>query len=438
MKKFLALLLALAMMFSLVACGASKTEEPANDGEATDTIKIGALLPLSGSFATSGNTLKTSLEYAVDMINNEFGGIQNLGGAKLEIVYGDTQADPEVAVTEFERLINKEKVDILVGGHNTGVANTLSQYVIANDAIMVMDGATGGDAYTVENDNVYHVAMTNGTFQVDVDAQEQFRKDNFPGYKGGKVYCSLYAADDVGRTAFQTLLDNKDASGVDEIIGIGIESGATDLSSQLSKLKGRSDVEYISPTVGTQDAQLFLKQCKEYDITIPIFAGGAGFMVADFLEQVGDAGDYIYSYALWMPDYCRVSWDPEKAYAVNDYCYDKLGYYTDESWSYMWEAIWTIWDVLERTASMDKADLKDAFKATNITGDHMALLMSVHESISFETVTATNGVTYYNQNPNGNLLWGMAKDGAYHIVWPEKWADPEYPWVYPLPSWSER
>ncbi len=302
------------------------------------------------------------------------------------------------------------------------------------------DGAFADTAYLTAQDVVYHAA---GCSSLDADLgieRENWKKENLSGYKGGKVYAYVYAADDYGRAAYEAKVAAMEAEGVEEIVGIPIESGSTDLSAQLSKLKGRSDIEYVTCAAGMSDAILFLRQCKEYDITIPIFAGGAGFLVADFLDQVADAGDYVYSIATFCSDWGRVCWDPARAGELIAQCKADLGYEPDESYAYMWEGIWTIWDVLERTASLDKADLKAAFRETNITGNHMALLMSCHYSITFpESYTSTTtGKVLYNQNPGYIPIWLMAKDGKYHIVYPENLADPNYPVVYPIPSWSER
>ncbi len=125
-KRVRALVLVLMLALSLLAaCGGEKAAAPTASGSGgesnsekvyPETVRIGVLLPLSGSYATSGNTNRYSLETAVNIINNEYGGIQNLGGAKIELVYGDTQGSPDVALTEMERLIESEKVDLLLGG----------------------------------------------------------------------------------------------------------------------------------------------------------------------------------------------------------------------------------------------------------------------------------------------------------------------------------
>ena len=94
-------------------------EEPEADGatESIETVKIGAILPLTGSAAATGVKLQAAMEVAQEIINGEYpdiaiplakeAGLPNLGNAKLEIVFADHQGNPEMAKSEAERLIDE-------------------------------------------------------------------------------------------------------------------------------------------------------------------------------------------------------------------------------------------------------------------------------------------------------------------------------------------
>lgn len=89
-------------------------------------VKIGYLLPLTADNAPQGQQSKRAVDMAVEEINGA-GGIKALGGAKLRIIYADTQSKPQVAVQEAERLIAQEKVDFLAGAYNSGVTLPASE-----------------------------------------------------------------------------------------------------------------------------------------------------------------------------------------------------------------------------------------------------------------------------------------------------------------------
>ena len=90
-------------------------------------VKVGFLLPLTGSFAESGQLIKMAVEMAIDEINAS-GGIKSLKGAKLVGVYGNSTSVDE-ANTETNRMISRDKVSAIVGAYSSGA--TISSTVIA-------------------------------------------------------------------------------------------------------------------------------------------------------------------------------------------------------------------------------------------------------------------------------------------------------------------
>nr|WP_242012276.1 ABC transporter substrate-binding protein [Pseudodesulfovibrio cashew] len=109
MKRVYLLVLGLAMSLLLPSLAVAET-----------IVKVGNILPLSGPSASVGMQGKQAREMAIEEINAA-GGIKSLGGAKLELLFADSKSDPNVGVTEAERLINTEKVNVLTGAWNSGV-----------------------------------------------------------------------------------------------------------------------------------------------------------------------------------------------------------------------------------------------------------------------------------------------------------------------------
>ena len=116
-KKFVGLLLTLFMLFSLVAgCGGQKS-----GSKDVKEIKMGTILPLSGSQAPLGKIGQQARDMAIEEINDA-GGIESMGGAKMKMVYADSKGDPATGVSEAERLITQENVVLLTGCYQSGVA----------------------------------------------------------------------------------------------------------------------------------------------------------------------------------------------------------------------------------------------------------------------------------------------------------------------------
>ena len=83
---------------------------------AVGTIKLGGFFPLTGGTAKVGIENRQGLQMAIDEINAA-GGIKSLGGAKIEMVWGDSQGKPDVGISEVERLVQQENVVAILGGY---------------------------------------------------------------------------------------------------------------------------------------------------------------------------------------------------------------------------------------------------------------------------------------------------------------------------------
>lgn len=127
--KTFAVLLTLALTaFLLTAC--SGTGRP----KAPEKIKIGVLGPLSGPFASGGKAMQQSLEIAVEEINAS-GGIL---GKQVELAQGDTQGKGDVARSEALRLIEKEKVQALIGAYLSEETNEAVEVAAEKKMVLVV------------------------------------------------------------------------------------------------------------------------------------------------------------------------------------------------------------------------------------------------------------------------------------------------------------
>lgn len=76
-----------------------------NKNESPDTVKVGVLLPLSGPIVQSGELIKDGIELAKE----------KTGKSKIELIYEDTQCDPKKAISSFNKLVELNKVKIVIG-----------------------------------------------------------------------------------------------------------------------------------------------------------------------------------------------------------------------------------------------------------------------------------------------------------------------------------
>jgi branched-chain amino acid transport system substrate-binding protein len=102
------------------------------------TVKIGLIFPMTGMFAYNGEQSMAGAKLAADEINAK-GGIKSLGGARIELVIGDSQSKPEAAVAEVDKL-SEQGVAAFLGGYASGIALTATQASARNKVPFMVDG----------------------------------------------------------------------------------------------------------------------------------------------------------------------------------------------------------------------------------------------------------------------------------------------------------
>jgi branched-chain amino acid transport system substrate-binding protein len=135
----LALLPVLAAL-ALAGCGGDDDGGAGNGGEAEskDPIRIGASLPLTGDFSEPGVAAKNGYDLWVEQVNADGG----LLGRPVEIVVKDDQSDQNIVVSDYNALINEDKVDLLLGTFSSLL--NIPASAVAERAQMVYVEPAGG------------------------------------------------------------------------------------------------------------------------------------------------------------------------------------------------------------------------------------------------------------------------------------------------------
>jgi len=115
-------------------------------------VKIGVLYPLSGAAATIGRDLQRAAELTAEIINNktpgvempmaQWGGIPNLGGAKIKLIFVDHRGEPDRGADLAKRLILDDKVVGLMGAYHSSVTKTVSAVAERYGIPMINDSST--------------------------------------------------------------------------------------------------------------------------------------------------------------------------------------------------------------------------------------------------------------------------------------------------------
>ena len=150
MKKRITALALVCMLSlaSLVGCGGGGTS---NAGDSSsDTIKIGGLAPLTGNLSIYGIATDNGIKMAIEEIN-EAGGVL---GKKIDYVVYDEKGDATEAVNAYNKLIQSDKIEALIGDVTSGPSIAVAQQAVKDGIPMITATGTAADI-TKAGENVF-------------------------------------------------------------------------------------------------------------------------------------------------------------------------------------------------------------------------------------------------------------------------------------------
>ena len=108
---------------------------------AAEPIKVGLMLPSTGTFAALGDMITKGFKLAID----EQGG--KLGGREVQYFTVDDESDPSKATDNVNKLIKRDNVDVLIGTVHSGVAVGMARAAKESGTLLIIPNA-GADAIT--------------------------------------------------------------------------------------------------------------------------------------------------------------------------------------------------------------------------------------------------------------------------------------------------
>ncbi len=422
--------------------------------QASDTIKVGIILPLTGKQAKFGEIEKQSFDMAAEEINAKGG----VGGRKIEFLIEDTQGKPDVARSAVEKLITQDKV-VMIGGGYTSSETYAAAGVAVNKGFPFLvntgsaDNITEPSAFTPsgqrveamrkkideEKDPAKKAALEKEIADLEKKAGQEAKAimDRFAIFRLNppvseyasslesflaevvkpKTTAILHENSLFGTSGAKEFEDSCKKLGIKILMRESYDAGAVDFKPLLSKVKqANPDLVYMISYL--LDASLLMRQSMELKMNPKLFAGAAaGFTLPEFPQNAGKASEKIISADLWHQS---LPFPGAKEYF--DKFKKKYNKDTEYHGAEAYAAAYVIADVLKRAKSMSPKDIRDALSKT----DTMTVFGPV-KFISYDKKVNQNKIdTYVVQWINGKL----------EVIWPKKFATAKY--VYPVDWIKER
>jgi len=263
--------------------------------QAQKEIKIGVIYDYTGPFAAGGSKAAAiGTKIAIDMIN-EKGGVE---GYKIKPIYADAQSKAEVAINEATRLLDQEKVDLIMGVYSSAHCVPMAQKVDAAKKFMWANVCVASSVFKGKNlTHVFRAQVHSDQFGeascsfLNEHAKAMLKKDP----KDLKVAIihedGPYGS---GVAAGNEAVCKK--YGMQVVLKEGYSATAPDLSSLVTKLR-RARADVILHTGYNPDITLFWRQAREQGLKWAALIGhGAGYGQFDKLKAAfGKEAEYIYN-----------------------------------------------------------------------------------------------------------------------------------------------
>ncbi len=264
--------------FTLVAAAAAAAlAVPAAFAQAPGKIKVGLMLPATGTFAALGVAIENGFKLYV----NEQGG--KIAGREVEFVKVDDESDPAKATDNVNKLIKRDNVDVLVGTVHSGVAMAMAKVAKQTGTLLIVPNA-GADAVTgpMCGQNIFRSSFSNW--------QPGYAMGEAMAAKGHKNVVTItwkYAAGDESVKGFKEAFEKKGGKVVKELTlpfpnvefqALLTEIAATKPDAVYTFFAGGGAVKFVKDY-----AAAGLKK------SIPLY--GAGFLTDGTLEAQGADAD---------------------------------------------------------------------------------------------------------------------------------------------------
>lgn len=334
LRKVLAGLLAVSLMTGAIPTAVS--------AESDDAITFGVICSITGNFPLAGENTQKGVNLAVKEIN-EAGGVL---GQEFKVNFQDDQGNQTGAMNAANRLIS-EKMVAIVGPMPSSNVIAISD-VVTEAQIPTLAGGTSPKIEELENEYIFRIRPSDN---ITAEAAAQFMYEE----KGVKKLGIIYNTDDFG-TGAKEVIDAYYEDKEVELVEIGLNTGDTDLSGQITKMIS-ADVDGLIYWGHDAEVAILARQVNELGLDVPVLTSGS-------LPQVVGAidGSYVDGWYVAL-DEC-MNEDREEIQNFVELYKEEYGAVPELYAAAFYGATKLLADAIERAGSTDSTAICEALKET--------------------------------------------------------------------------
>ncbi|MBN1474594.1 MAG: ABC transporter substrate-binding protein, partial [Syntrophaceae bacterium] len=380
-----------------------------NKAIAAETIKIGAVLPLAD---ITGKDASRSMQLAVKQINAAGG----LLGRQVELVLVDDEGMPDKALAAIEKLVNTDKVDVIVGGVGNAVTMEIAPLLKRYQKITVWTGASSNKVDQALEGQNWFFHLHAWDYELGPYYERIWREivQKYPAVKKKIIYV-FYREDPLGSDIYNVSVPVAQAN-LNMLKGEAYQDAA-DFPALLK------NVVKFNPNIfiwdgSEKDAAPILEAAKNYGFAPPVFLGkSVATWPADFGKQVGSEGVMFYSF--WhesMKDRNKPCLEYIDAFG-KEFKETPATYFGPLAYS----NIMIVADAIKKAGSLEREVLISTLAATK------------YDSPLGDTIAFNRSLGVTHQAPIYPKLFQW-QSGSVKIIWPWELATGKL--IYPFPAQS--
>jgi branched-chain amino acid transport system substrate-binding protein len=255
-------------------------------------IRVGLLNVRTGPFTVPGETLDRGLRLALDEANWE------AAGRKIELIAEDDANDPAMALTKVRKLVEKDRVHILVGPIGSSVALAMRDYMVEKGLPWIITQATVASLTREKRaPNIFRISFTDEQLHAPMG---RYFHDKL-GFKKLVVVAPDFVAGHTQSAAFEKSFT---AAGGQVTQKILIPLGAPDPAPYIARINTQ-DVDGVHAILFGADALRFIKQAKEFGLMerTKLTAMGSAVEEGSMLLAYGDEVLGMLNYNNYAADF---------------------------------------------------------------------------------------------------------------------------------------
>ena len=212
------------LSYGFITSGATESTRYVGPIEGENTILIGALLPLTGTLSSFGESAEASLNLAVDDVNNQ---LANSGSSsRVGLVIEDTKTDPNVAREKLMDLASKG-IRMVIGPATSANVAAVKEYADENGILIVSSSSTA-PSLAIPNDNVFRF-VPDDTHQAEALAKQMWDE-------GTRVVIPIWRTDVFGNNLQSLLKEKFEKLGGKVLEGVGYDPPVGNFAASLHRI----------------------------------------------------------------------------------------------------------------------------------------------------------------------------------------------------------